>query len=350
MKYPWLVKIVVIVGIVLYGLAVSALADAAPTSSINFNHMTTGFPLTGIHSTVACVSCHIDGVFIGTPKNCEGCHAIGKRVVATPKSNSHVVTDAPCESCHFNTSTFLGARYNHALTRPDQCTTCHNGRIAKGRPADHNIGKKATDSCDHCHRTSAFLPSSWNHIGVAPGSCDSAGCHVSGSNPYFRSAATHTRTGMATYKCDDCHNFVAWVPGRYKHTASSSTGRCDGCHNNVIALSTPAGHVALTNNEDCGDCHYSTISWSGALGAKPANHIPYNTGVSCSNCHIGNSVATGSTLHVNVSPTCKTCHDSNSPQYLGRMDRKRLGSHEGSRTSQDCTSCHTRQFNRWNEP
>jgi len=349
MKFPLLARIAVIAGIVVSGWTVSSAAIAAPSSSSDFNHMTTGFPLTGVHTAVACVSCHVDGVFKGTPKTCDGCHAIGRRVVATPKPNNHVVTDAPCESCHFNTSTFLGARYNHAMTKPDQCTTCHNGRIAQGRPANHNIGKKATDSCDHCHRTSAFIPSSWNHIGVIPGSCDSAGCHVSGSNQYFRSSATHSRTGMATYKCDDCHGFVSWFPGHYKHTAPSPTGRCDGCHNNTVAISTPAGHVALTG-EDCSQCHTSTVSWLGALGAKPANHIPYNGGVSCSSCHIGNTVATGNTLHAYVPSTCKTCHDSNSPQYLGNMTRKRLGGHEGSNTGQDCTSCHARQFTRWNEP
>ncbi len=349
MKYPWLAIFAFIGNLMVSVLTLSSTAIAAPSGTSDFNHMKTGFPLTGAHAAAACVTCHLDGVFNGTPRTCEGCHTMGKRVVATPKSSNHVVTDAPCRACHFNTATFLGARFNHATTKPEQCDTCHNGRIAQGRPVDHNIGKKATDSCDHCHRTSAFIPSSWNHMGVIPGSCDSAGCHVSGANQYYRSTATHTRTGMATYKCDDCHNFVSWYPGHYKHFASSPTGRCDGCHNNAVAISTPSGHVAI-GTDDCGQCHTSTNSWLGALGAKPANHIPYNAGASCSNCHVGNTVATGAALHAFVSGTCKTCHDSNSPQYLGRMERKRLGSHEGSKTTQDCISCHARQFNRWNDP
>jgi len=348
MKYPWLARIVFIGNAVLSGLVLSAAAFAASIGASDFNHMKTGFPLTGAHTAVACSTCHVDGVFKGTPRTCDGCHAVGKRVVATPKSNNHVVTDAPCEACHFNTATFLGARFNHATAKPEQCIACHNGRIAQGRPANHNLGKKATDSCDHCHRTSAFIPSSWNHMGVIPGSCDSAGCHVSGSNQYYRSTATHTRTGMATYRCDDCHNFVSWYPGHYKHTAPSPTGRCDGCHNGSIAISTPAGHVAISG-EDCGQCHTSTVSWLGALGAKPANHIPYNAGVTCSNCHIGNNVATGATLHAYVSGTCKTCHNT-SPEYLGSMTRKPIPGHEGSSSGQDCISCHTRRFTSWNQP
>jgi hypothetical protein len=329
-------------------VGLSSSAMAAPGGTVSFNHMETGYPLTGAHVAVACVTCHVDGMFSGTPRTCDGCHALGRRVVATPKSGNHVVTDAPCEACHFNTATFLGARFNHATTKPEQCTSCHNGRVAQGRPANHNLGKKATDSCDHCHRTSAFIPSSWNHIGVMPGSCDSAGCHVSGSNQYYRSTATHTRTGMATYRCDDCHNFVGWIPARYKHTVPSPTGRCDGCHNNAIAASTPAGHVAI-GTDDCGACHTSTVSWLGALGAKPANHIPYNAGASCSNCHTGNTVAAGNTLHAYVSPTCKTCHNT-SPVYLGSMQRRSIPGHERSTSSQDCVSCHSRQFTRWNEP
>lgn len=348
MKYPWLARIAFIGYAMVSGLALWAVAIADSSGASDFNHFNTGFPLTGAHTAVACVTCHVDGVFNGTPRTCDGCHAFGKRVVATPKSSNHVVTDAPCQTCHFNTATFLGARYNHAMTKPEQCATCHNGRIAQGRPANHSIGKKAVDSCDHCHRTSAFIPSSWNHIGVIPGSCDSAGCHVSGSNQYFRSTATHTRTGMATYKCDDCHNFVAWVPARYKHTAASPTGRCDGCHNNLIAASTPAGHVAI-GTDDCSQCHTSTVSWMGALGAKPANHIPYNAGVSCGSCHKGNTVTTGATLHAYVSPTCKTCHNT-SPVYLGSMQRKSIPGHEGSNSGQDCISCHAKQFNGWNEP
>ncbi|MGE5757980.1 MAG: hypothetical protein ACM3W8_03845, partial [Sideroxydans sp.] len=35
-----------------------------------FNHFETGFPLTGAHLTTECGSCHVAGVFKGTPRNC----------------------------------------------------------------------------------------------------------------------------------------------------------------------------------------------------------------------------------------------------------------------------------------
>ncbi len=313
----------------------------------DFNHMTTGFVLSGGHATAACESCHVGGVFKGTPKACDSCHALGRRIVATPKSTSHLVTDAPCETCHFNTSTFLGARYNHGTAIPGQCTTCHNARIAAGKPNSHNIGKKATDSCDHCHRSSAFLPASWNHIGVAPGTCTS--CHVVGGQSSISKPASHTPPAIkGINQCDDCHSFVGWLPARFKHNTGAA---CSSCHNGSIAMGPRADHPGFPGwPTECNQCHFNTISFLGALGAKPANHIPYNAGAACTACHLGVGVtATGAALHANVVTACKTCHNKPTP-YLGRMKTMTLGNHQGSNAGQDCTSCHRLQYTVWNKP
>src|SRR5512143_1435162 len=187
-------------------LMLLALSMHATAALIDFNHNATGFPLRGGHSTTACESCHVGGVFKGTPKNCDGCHALGRRVVATPKPATHIVTDAPCESCHFNTYTFLGARYNHGEARPGQCISCHNGRITTGRPASHNAGLRLTASCDNCHRSYVWFPASFNHVGVAPHTCDS--CHVQGSNQFYKPANHQTTPYLDrnVFYCDDCHN------------------------------------------------------------------------------------------------------------------------------------------------
>ncbi|MFA7400165.1 MAG: hypothetical protein WCZ98_06770, partial [Sideroxydans sp.] len=150
---------------------------AAQMGGRDFNHMTTGFILSGGHAVAACETCHIGGVFKGTPRACDGCHAVGKRIIATPKTNSHIVTDAPCESCHFNTATWLGARFNHGTAIQGQCTNCHNGRIAQGKPnTGRHLTPNGSKSCDSCHRTSAWSPHSWNHNGVV-GTCST--CHTS---------------------------------------------------------------------------------------------------------------------------------------------------------------------------
>lgn len=318
-------------------LTVASLQAMAETKmgGRDFNHMTTGFPLSGGHATAACETCHTGGVFKGTPKNCDGCHAVGSRIVATPKSSNHIVTDAPCESCHFNTATWLGARYNHGNAKTGQCKTCHNGRQATAKPASHNIGQKATASCDSCHRSFAWIPASWNHIGVVPKTCTN--CHVPGGQSSISKPSSHTPTSIkGMNQCDDCHNTFGWYPALFKHNTGAA---CSSCHNGILAAGKPSGHVATV--DECNQCHFNTTTWLGALGAKPANHIPYNGGVQCASCHIGNTVTTGPTLHTYVSSlACKTCHLKGT-SYLGNMDKKDIG-HEGWNGAGDCSQsgCH----------
>jgi hypothetical protein len=338
-----------VLAVMLAVFSLQAMAEAQ-LAGRDFNHAATGFPLTGLHATAACETCHVAGVFKGTAKTCDGCHALGKRVVATPMPTTHIVTDAPCDSCHFNASTFLGARFNHGTALPGQCRNCHNGRQSMGKPASHATGNKATKSCDQCHRSFTWFQASWNHVGVVPGSCATPGngCHVQGENQYYRSTSTHVLTYMRTNNCDDCHNFVSWTP---RHMPP--TQLCKDCHNNTDAKGTSAytGHTAITASQNCTDCHSTTTiysaSWAGALGAKPSNHIPYIAAAQCINCHPTPSTwLTGATLHAYVSATCKDCHNS-SPVYLGNMQRVTLGSHHSSSASQDCISCHTKSYTRW---
>lgn len=322
-------------------LAVMTLsASAAEQIGRDFNHMTTGFPLSGGHAAAACESCHIGGVFKGTPRACDGCHAVGKRVVATPKNNKHIVTDAPCESCHFNTATWLGARYNHGAALPGQCRNCHNGRIAAGKAASHGAGKKATESCDSCHRTFAWLPASWNH-NLSPGVC--ATCHtnaslVSGQNLKPGSHAAPALKG--TEACDACHNYTAWYPNRFKHNVA---GACSSCHLDAAkAVGQPASHTSFTGwPMECNECHTTTTAWLPVLGAKPANHIPYNAGTSCASCHVGGTVLRGASMHAYVSTyACTTCHLKKNPYAGWGQETKSIG-HKGWSTG-DCSQsgCH----------
>lgn len=323
-------------------LAVTTLqAGAAQQVGRDFNHMTTGFPLSGGHAAAACETCHVGGVFKGTPRACDGCHAVGKRVVATPKNDKHIVTDAPCESCHFNTATWLGVRYNHGSAVVGQCRTCHNGRQAEGKPSSHGAGKKLTESCDSCHRTFAWLPASWNH-NLSPGICST--CHtnaatVSASN--LKPAGHAAPALKGTEACDACHSYTGWYPNRFKHNIA---GTCSSCHLNAAkAVGQPASHSSFTGwPMECNECHTTTTAWLPALGAKPVNHIPYNAGVSCASCHVGGTVVRGTSLHVPYLSTyaCTTCHLKNNAYVGWGQDTKSIG-HEGWSTG-DCSQsgCH----------
>ena len=50
-----------------------------------FDHFRTGFPLTGGHERVRCESCHIRGLFKGTPSQCKTCHSPGGRIAASAR-------------------------------------------------------------------------------------------------------------------------------------------------------------------------------------------------------------------------------------------------------------------------
>jgi len=342
----------------------------------DFNHMTTGFPLSGGHAAAACETCHTGGVFKGTPRNCDGCHVTGKRIVATPKSNSHIVTDAPCESCHFNTATWQGARFNHGTAITGQCTTCHNGRIYKGKPASHNTGSKATKSCDSCHRTSAWLPASWNHVGVLPGTCVT--CH-NGSTALGKTASHSGAKG--TLACDDCHRMTGWLPAAFSHR-NVLPGTCVNCHNGSLSTGKTGSHTGLKGTLACDSCHrtsawlpasfnHSTVVGTSCASChdgvqargKTGTHVApalkgtnacddchvntawlparfkHNTGGTCSSCHNG-SIAGGKTpSHVATADECSQCHIGNSAwkPALGGKPANHIPYDAGAA----CTSCHT---------
>jgi len=135
-------------------LAGTALAQSkvAQAAGRDFDHLRTGFALTGSHASQRCESCHVGGVFKGTPRDCASCHTTGARFARgnVTKTADHVPTQLGCESCH-NAGTFVGARFNHTGIRPGSCASCHNSTTASGKSPGHVA---TTAACDSCHRNS----------------------------------------------------------------------------------------------------------------------------------------------------------------------------------------------------
>jgi hypothetical protein len=169
-----------------------------------FDHLRTGFALTGVHNSTRCENCHIGGVFKGTPRDCESCHTAGARFARTNivKLANHLPTQQACEVCH-STRSFTGARMNHAGVAPGSCQSCHNAVLAPGKPEGHFA---TTAACDSCHRSSAWRPiPGFTHAGVAPASCTS--CHT--GQKASGKPATHTPyqtvASLSSANCDSCH-------------------------------------------------------------------------------------------------------------------------------------------------
>ncbi len=57
-----------------------------------FDHSTTGFPLTGAHTSVQCANCHVGGKYAGTPTDCYSCHRTEYQSVTNP---NHVAAGFP---------------------------------------------------------------------------------------------------------------------------------------------------------------------------------------------------------------------------------------------------------------
>jgi len=92
-----------------------------------------------------------------------GCAACHNGVTALGKPQNHILTSAPCETCHKSTLTFAGARLDHSrITAP--CASCHNGVMATGKPPRHFV---TTLPCESCHRTVTWTPATYRHVSPA---------------------------------------------------------------------------------------------------------------------------------------------------------------------------------------
>ena len=278
------------------------------TSWLNatFNHNSTGFPLTGMHTVPPrqCTDCHVNNNYNLTSTTCVTCHLKDYQGTTNP---NHVTSNFPqgCDQCH-NTTSWLNATFNHNSTGfpltgahtvpPRQCTDCHvnnnynltstlcytchqNDYNGTTNPAHAAAGFPTT--CELCHDTTVWTDSTFNH-----------------NNTAFPLTGSHT---VPPRVCTDCH-----VNNNY--TTLPTT--CIGCHQTDYNNTTNPGHAAQPQffPTTCQNCH-NTTAWTGAT----FNHSQYtqfptshgNAGGVCSTCHINsNNYAIFQ---------CTGCHGGNNP-------------------------------------
>lgn len=352
-------------------LALPALAQAQPTGQRPFDHTTTGYPLTGAHANERCESCHVNGVFKGTPKDCASCHTGGARLARnnTVMPPQHVPTTAACDTCH-DTRRFDGARFSHAAIAPGSCQGCHNGGTATGKPRDH---LPTTAACDSCHDTRGWAGARPDHTGFTPAT-NCASCHngnAAGGKPANHIPYTQV-PGGGSADCDSCHKsgYTTWVPGRL-HANLSVSANCASCHSGAYlgARGKPADQTHA-NATACEGCHKSTSTWSGAQvdhagfnqatncaschngsGApgKPASHIP----VGLTNCYACHSVTTWKPTKWNhtqvvVTAQCASCHSGATPPADGKPANHIPYALVPPAASANCDGCHKAGYASWN--
>jgi glutaredoxin len=303
------------------GVSIEAIAAERSATRENFDHTLTGFPLTGAHSQATCESCHSFGVFKGTPRQCQLCHAPGSGRATTAKPANHVPTAEPCAQCHNSTVTWTGARFRHTGVAPGTCATCHNGAQASGKPPNHVI---TTSSCDTCHRTTAWLPAGFNHATVVPGTCGS--CH-NGTTARGK-PANHIQTTAA---CDQCHRTTAWLPATFSH-AGVAPGTCATCHNGTTARGKPANHIQTTAS--CDQCHRTT-AWLPAT----FSHTAVAPGT-CATCHNGTQATGKPSGHFVTTRSCDACHTTSAWLPVARYTHT-SPYYKAHNTGVTCAACHT---------
>ncbi len=358
----------------------------AQAGARNFDHTKTGFALTGVHMNPRCESCHISGVFKGTPKDCASCHTSGFRqargnMVMPAK---HLPTTAACETCH-NTRSFKEVKFSHVDVKPGTCATCHNGTTAIGKHAAHMPTQAACDTChkststwksakpDHsaftattncaschgstatgksanhipvaasvsclsCHTVTGWKPTKFNHTQVAvAGQC--ATCHSGAFPPADGRTANHipyqSVNGVANAGCESCHKagYTAWAPATF-HGSFSVTGQCATCHtgNNPKAVGKHPTHVPTA--AACETCH-KTTGWK---GAKP-DHASFTAATNCATCHNGTNATGKTAVHIPVAANvnCFSCHS-----VAGWKPTK--FNHTQVAVAGQCATCHSGAF------
>ncbi|MCC6624985.1 MAG: hypothetical protein IT385_27305 [Deltaproteobacteria bacterium] len=323
------------------------------------------WPLTGRHAAASCASCHVGGVFEGTPRLCVGCHRSLFEATTEP---DHVVAGYPetCQGCH-DTDAWRPAAFDHTSFWPLEgrhaaasCASCHAGGVYAGTPRacegchlpdylattdpSHPSAQLPT-ACAGCHTALAWRPVDFTahdrywpltgshttpscascHVGEVyagtPTTCD--GCHH--DTFVGTSAPAHVAAGFPT-TCQTCHGDVAWVPSSFDHEATwplrgrHADAACASCHVAGVYAGTPRvcygchaadyqatdnpPHLALGITTACVTCH-NEASWTTSTFPGHGALFPITSGphsvFACRDCHVDPATDWGRF-------TCTGCH------------------------------------------
>src|SRR5262249_43491778 len=152
--------------------------STATWANATFDHAAfTKFPLTGVHATLTCASCHINGRYAGTPADCASCHIADYHKTTNP---NHKQAGFPTDYsiCHSNNG-WSPASFDHSKTKFPL------------------TGKHSTLACIACHTNGNFTN--------LPTTCVS--CHLNDYNG--TTDPNHKQAGFPT-DCQVCHNTNTW--------------------------------------------------------------------------------------------------------------------------------------------
>jgi nitrate/TMAO reductase-like tetraheme cytochrome c subunit len=192
-------------------------------TTATFNHVVTGFPLTGAHATTPCVLCHVNNNYNLTAANtdCYGCHTSDWASTQTLGGlvPNHVAAQFPtslCSTCH-DTIAWADGQFNHSTTGWP-LTGAHQMPPAPG---------SAITACTNCHVN--------NNYSLTAANTACYGCHQSDWNSTQTLGGlipNHIAAGFPT-TCDTCHTTTTWLNATFDHTyfpIPHHSSVCNDCH------------------------------------------------------------------------------------------------------------------------
>jgi len=371
----WFVSLYV--SLMTLGLLLTASPAAAQfdTPSRQFHEKTT-FRLEGRHLAVACESCHLNGVFRGTPRTCMECHWTRRQ-----DDRFRLALGSQCEQCHTPVS-WTSTRFDHGAAtgvalggahRQLACQACHK----------NNNFKATNANCVTCHLKDYQRTTNPNHAaGGFPTTCET--CHRAGDTSFSQARFDHQAAFplVGTHLqqvCAACH-----VNNIYKGTSRD----CVGCHRVDYNRTTTPAHAAAGFSTSCDTCHRATdASFKGAtfnhaatfalvgVHAQQAcatchkNNLYKGTARDCVGCHRTDYDRTTSPAHAasGMSTVCEGCHRATDPSFRGSTFNHAstfalVGTHAQIAcaqchvnnvfrgTARDCVGCHRTDYNRTTSP
>jgi hypothetical protein len=359
-----------------------------------YDHSSTGFPLTGAHIGPSCVECHTQPTYEETSSECLACHEQDYNEAEDPPHAGQYPTT--CAECH-TTNSWEGASFDHNQTTFPltgahvlaNCAQCHDGGIFAGTEsacvACHEANYNSTQSpahaqagfgtnCEVCHNTSNWhdadfdhnltnFPLTGSHIETQCLQCHSSGqydglpsqcaaCHM----PDYQSADDPDHVGSGfPQNCEQCHFTTEWSVATYDHNLSQfrltgahlsancqqchATGytgtpdECVACHIEDYNDASNPDHSLPAFSHECNSCH-TTTRWEGASFNHSLSSFPLtgaHVSVACLECHVGGQYS-------GIPDQCASCHLDD---YQGTINPD----HELANFSQNCQQCHT--TNNW---
>jgi len=208
---------------------------------------------------------------------------------ASIKPTRHINSSDLCFNCHSPLSWTL-PRVDHQQVL-GACSTCHDGKIARGVGPNHISTSK---ECDVCHVSAQWFG------GPFPDSHPISNCIACHNN--FAANGKSLLHISSTDICEACHNNNAWIPvDKVDHT--QVLGSCDSCHDGYVAAGKSPVHMPTSNA--CEKCHgVPPQTWGPLISIDHTQTL----NVLCSDCHDG-FVALGKlSTHIVTQDDCDMCH------------------------------------------